>query len=634
MGKPNILIVDDKENNLVALEITLEETGAEFVRASSGNDALRMMLRTDFALAILDVQMPEMDGYELAQLIRSREQTKHLPIIFVSAVFSDDFHIFKGYDSGAVDFIAKPFEPKILINKVQVFLELYNQKKKSQQIAELYEKTFNAITDVVMILDESMGILQVNKSGCSLLGLAEEEIVGKYCYEIFHGSEMPCPDCRITDHNQKIHSCTWEIYHEKLDSHFLLSSSPLIYGEEEALLTVYVARDISEQKKIKEQLLQSEKLEAIGTLAGGIAHDFNNILSAVLGYTELSLLENALPPVLEENLYSIKKAGERAKELVFQILTFSRKSYIKRSPILIVPILKEVMKLLRATIPTTVEIKSIITADQEKILADPIEIHQIIMNICTNSFQAMEDEQGVIEISLLPVTVDDAIARSKGDLQPGDYLCLKISDTGKGIEKELQSRIFDPFFTTKEKEQGTGMGLSVVHGIISHCGGAITVESEPDKGAVFEIFLPVIQQTEEETTPEVSINPTPGSGHILFVDDEPNMALLGERYLEYLGYTAVTAASGTEALALFEKNPAEFTAVITDQTMPGLPGNQLAQKLIQIRPDIPVVLCTGYSTVVSEEKALLAGISAYLLKPISLQTLADTLHKIIQQTKS
>ena len=627
---PKILIVDDKINNLVALETILADTSAQCMRATSGDEALRLLLHNAFALAILDIQMPEMDGYELAQLIRNRERTSHLPIIFVSAVFSDHSHIFKGYESGGVDFLTKPFDPKILVNKVQVFLELYEQKKKLAHVADLYEKTFNAITDVVAIKDASMRIRQVNQQGCDLLNLSEEEIIGHYCYTLFHGSDTPCPGCKLAETPMHIPPSPWEIRHDKLGMDFLMSASHLDYSERGEVLTVYVARDITEQKKVEKQLVQTEKLEAIGTLAGGIAHDFNNILSAVLGFTELSLFEEDLPPDIIENLENIKKAGLRAKDLVAQILTFSRKNDVKRSPIYITPIVKEALKLIRSTIPKTIEIKSNIQVQQEKIIADPIEIHQIIVNMCTNSFHAIENEQGAISIELLPVQLDVNTAKEKHGLSPGEYLCLTISDTGVGIEKNIQKNIFEPFFTTKEQGQGTGMGLSVVHGIISNCKGTISVKSDVGIGTTFEIFFPLAPSQAEVATAVDTTNLQSGTGHILFIDDEPELVKVGRKYLEYLGYSVTTALSGTDALRIFRDDSNQFAAVITDQTMPGLPGNLLAQELLAIRPDIPVILCSGHSTVVSKQKAREAGIKAYLTKPVSIHNYSETLHNIIQ----
>lgn len=628
-SKAKILIVDDKQSNLITLQTILEDVDAEFVQALSGNEALQKTLHNDFALAILDVQMPEMDGYELAQFIRGREASKHLPVIFLSAVFSDDYHVFKGYESGAVDFISKPFEPRVLLNKVHVFLELYKQRKKIQRSGELYKKTFDGISDVVMIQDEDMRILRINQRGRKLLDLSEKQILGKTCHELFHGSPVPCEGCRYDEWRQEKGSCVWEMEHEKISRIFQESTSLLDTESGERVLVLHVARDITEQKQLERKLLQSEKLEAVGTLAGGIAHDFNNILTAILGYTEISRYTEDLSPELDSNLQQIGKAGNRAKELVAQILTFSRKADSKCSSLSIGPVIKEALKLLRATIPTTIEVVDEISCSQDLVLADPTGIHRIIMNLCTNSFHAIKNERGTITVSLKELQIPVTQVRRETDMPPGNYLQLVVSDTGQGMSDTLMDNIFDPFFTTKEKEQGTGMGLSVVHGIVHDCGGTITVDSESGKGATFTILFPVIGQIGHTGGVSGTIEPGKGTGKILFVDDESAIRELGKRYLEFLGYTTVVASSGDEALALFREDQDGFTAVITDQTMSGLPGNLLAEELMKIRSDIPVILCTGYSSAVSEKDALQAGIKAYLAKPIAIHVLADTLQKVI-----
>ncbi len=624
-----ILIVDDKQSNLITLQTILEDVDAEFVQALSGDEALQQILHNDFALAILDVQMPEMDGYELAQFIRGREASKHLPVIFLSAVFSDDYHVFKGYESGAVDFISKPFESRILLNKVHVFLELYKQRRKLQHSGDLYKKTFDGISDMVMIQDENMRILRINKRGCKLLALSEKQILGRTCHELFHGSAVVCKGCRYGESLETRSTCVWEIEHEQIARTFQESSSVLDSDSGERVLIVHVARDITEQKQLERKLIQSEKLEAVGTLAGGIAHDFNNILTAILGYTEISRYMENLSPELDSNLEQIGKAGHRAKELVAQILTFSRKAESKRSPILISPVIKEALKLLRATIPTTIDVIDEISNSRNLVLADSMGIHRIIMNLCTNSFHAIKDERGTITVSLKDLQIPVTEVSRETDMPPGNYLQLVVSDTGQGMNDMLMDNIFDPFFTTKEKEQGTGMGLSVVHGIVHECGGTITVDSESGKGATFTLLFPVIGQVGQAGGASSIIKLGRGAGKILFVDDEPAIRELGKRYLEFLGYTTVMASSGDEALALFRKDRDTFTAVITDQAMSGLPGNLLAEELMRIRSDIPVILCTGYSSAVSEKDALQAGIKAYLAKPIAIQVLAETLQRVI-----
>ena len=388
---------------------------------------------------------------------------------------------------------------------------------------------------------------------------------------------------------------------------------------------------LKEREQLINELQQSQKLEAIGTLAGGIAHDFNNILSAIIGYGELT--QKRLPEDSQEHQYvrHILKAGGRAKDLVSQILTFSRQSQPRQQPIDIEPITKEVLKLLRASLPSNIEIKSNVNTGGKMILTDPTRIHQIIMNLCTNSFHAMEEEGGLLEVNLLQTSIDKDQADSTPDLNPGDYLHLSITDNGCGIEQDILDRIFDPFFTTKERGKGTGMGLSLVHGIIKESSGCITVDSDVGKGTSFNLYFPVLKESYGEDASHLFPSIQKGSGKILLVDDEEEISTMARKMVEFLGYEVTTCTSSVEAFEIFEAQPDEYDLVITDQTMPVMSGTQLTQNLLSIRPDLPVILCTGHSNVVSAENAADFGIREFIMKPYTLQKFSNTIHKILGQ---
>ena len=390
-----------------------------------------------------------------------------------------------------------------------------------------------------------------------------------------------------------------------------------------------------EVKKRTAELHQAQKLEAIGTLAGGIAHDFNNILAAILGYSDLALEAVHDNSQLKSDLQQVKTAGKRARDLVGQILAFSRKSQRERYPIQIYPAVKEALKLLRASLPTSIEVRTNIATGPEKVMADPTEIHQIIMNLCTNSFHAMQEKKGVLDVSLGPVTVEPVTVEKKEaersrDLKPGPYLRLAVKDTGCGMERDVMDRIFDPFFTTKEEGKGTGMGLSVVHGIVKEYDGSITVSSEPAAGTTFELFFPVTDAAGPEKT-EDDVPLCRGDERVLLVDDDPALAVVGERMLKYLGYHVTSFSSPVAALQAFRAAPDDFDLVITDQTMPGLLGTELATELLQVRPSLPIVLCSGYSSLLSREKVLDAGIRAFLSKPLSIHQLAIEVRKVLSE---
>ena len=395
-----------------------------------------------------------------------------------------------------------------------------------------------------------------------------------------------------------------------------------------------VSRDITERKKAEKEkenleakLQQSHKMEAIGTLAGGIAHDFNNILSAVIGYTELGLNEAANHPGLKKKLNEILKAGYRARDLVKQILAFSRQAEHKKKTVQAKLIVTEALELLRASIPTTIEIRHNPMSDA-MILADPTQIHQILMNLCTNAEHAMSESGGILEISLNNVMLDQDFASRNPEITPGQYLCLTVSDTGQGMSKGLIKRLYDPFFTTKAPDKGTGLGLSVVHGIVKSHGGAITVQSEPGKGSSFNIFLPIVEKQIQPGI-EISLQVPTGNERILFIDDEISIMDLGRQVLEQLGYQVKTRSSSIEALELFKNFPDDFDLVITDMTMPYMTGAKLAEELMHIRPDIPIILCTGFSQSINEDQALKIGFRAFVMKPISIEAIARTIRKVM-----
>lgn len=375
-------------------------------------------------------------------------------------------------------------------------------------------------------------------------------------------------------------------------------------------------------KRRTAELHQAQRLEAIGTLAGGIAHDFNNILAAIIGYTELTLLKNKDNTELCADLKQVQCAGDRARDLVAQILTFARKSDTEYQALLISPIIKEALKLLRATIPSTVTIHQHIYEGPEKIIANATEIHQVIMNLCTNSFQAMANEQGVLTIDLYLTAAPETGTPA---------ICIEVKDDGVGMTEDEQKKIFDPFFTTKAKGTGTGLGLSVVHGIVTSCKGSISVESNKQTGSTFKLFFPVTASTKEETSP-TQLPFQGGCEHILFVDDEDNLRHLVNHMLTSLGYSAEIAPSGDKALTMLEKSNVPFDLIITDQTMPYMPGTELAREIRQTHPEIPIILCTGYSSMVNEKTAQEFGIQGFLQKPFTMQMLAQEIRTVLGDT--
>lgn len=373
-------------------------------------------------------------------------------------------------------------------------------------------------------------------------------------------------------------------------------------------------------------------MEAIGTLAGGIAHDFNNILMAILGYAELARMDLSENKIALGNLDGIVDAGKRARDLVQQILTFSRQTEQEMQPVQVKIMVKEVLKLIRASLPTTVDIRHNITSDS-LVMCDPTQIHQILMNLCTNAGFAMQEKGGVLEVVLDDVECDAGFPTENLQNKTSDCLRLTVSDTGCGIPAGILSQIFDPFFTTKEKGQGTGMGLAVVHGIIKDLGGTINVHSEPGKGSQFVILLPSHKNNMILSKNEDKANPG-GTEHILLVDDEQPLVNVGKNLLEKLGYEVTTTTSSVEAFKLFLLQPNEFDLVISDLTMPRMTGYELSEKLLSVRPDIPIFLCTGLSLGTSEEQLKKIGIRALVLKPLTSSEMAKSIRAVLDEERN
>jgi PAS domain S-box-containing protein len=389
-------------------------------------------------------------------------------------------------------------------------------------------------------------------------------------------------------------------------------------------------RDVTEKKKLEGQLHHVLKMESIGTLAGGIAHDFNNIIGIIFGNTELAMDDVPEWNPARHNLEEILTASFRAKDLVRQLLSFARKTKLEKKPTNILPIVKDSLKLLRSSIPTSIELRQNMAKNVDTILADPTQINQILINFCTNADHAMPDG-GVIVITLKNVELDEDTAAQYTDLNPGRYVNLVVSDTGHGISQEEIDRIFDPYFTTKEQGKGTGMGLAVVHGIVKGHNGLITVESELGKGTTFNIFFPAVEKeamVEIETGEEL---PT-GNERILFIDDEESLVKMGHQRLERLGYKVEATISPIEALELFRSKPDQFDLVITDLTMPKMTGDKLVKEILNIRPDIPIILCTGFSEKIDEKKANAIGASDYIEKPLDKRDFAFNIRKVLDAT--
>ncbi len=529
------------------------------------------------------------------------------------------------------------------------------ERKKMEETLKAERERLISILDGIpvptFVIDRNRQILLWNSNNEIFTGIAKEEVLGKSLdlSSIFRGKVSPTlaeliiemedvelvakfgrRGLRKSEVQPHAFESTGRIWIRGEERIVVIQAARIIGPHGEVVGAIQTAQDISDRIRLEVQLRQAQKMEAIGTLAGGIAHDFNNILSAVLGYTEMALGEPKLDNQLRRYLDQIFKAGERARDLVKQILAFSRQSDEKLRPLRVGPIVKEVMRLLRASLPSTIKISQEIHDDWDAILAHPIQIHQVLMNLCTNAAHAMRERQGELKISLVPVNVeppDNLIIHH--DLSPGKYLRLTVSDTGVGIDNEIIDRIFDPFFTTKKPGEGTGLGLSVVYGIVKNYGGTITVQSKVGKGTEFNVYLPLLTEVEDKQEAKVKAPIAGGKERILFVDDEAALVQLATSTLSGLGYEVVGRTSSLEALELFRAHPDSFDLVITDMTMPNMTGSELAQQLIHIRPDISVILCTGFSEAMTPEKAKALGLRELIMKPIIKIQIAEAIRRAL-----
>ena len=522
-----------------------------------------------------------------------------------------------------------------LLEFVSYQIATATERKRVEEERNRLATAIHHSADGIVITDENAKILFVNPAYEKTTGYSRNELIGQTPRLVKSGKQ-----------SKAFYQELWEtITSGKIwKGHFVNRKKSGVEYTEEATISpildergkivnfVAIKRDVTDELNMQARLRQAEKMEAIGTLAGGIAHDFNNIIAAIIGYAELSL-DDVKDERVKRNLDEILSAGQRAKELVQQILAFSRKTDEKKKPLRIASIIKESMKLLRATIPSTIEIKTDIGSKDSYILGEPMQVHRIMMNLCTNAWHAMRENGGVLEVSVKDVEMDQVSVKQYQELKPGPYVKITVKDTGKGIEPEMIDRIFEPYFTTKEVGDGAGLGLALVHSIVKSYHGEIVVYSELGKGTTFNILLPKIKGPAKKERKVKKPLPK-GNEAILFVDDEKNIATVGSQILRRLGYRVASATCGEEAIDIFRKNPDRFDLIITDQTMPRINGIELAKQILSIRSDIPIILCTGYSELVSKEKAKKLGIAEFLMKPLFSEELANVVRKVLDNHKN
>jgi PAS domain S-box-containing protein len=659
-----ILAIDDKQDNLTVLAAMLANLMPDclLLTALSGAEGLRKAQEQQPDTILLDVKMPGMDGYEVCSTLKTDPRTSHIPVIMATAVHTDPQSRARGLETGADSFLTKPIEGVELVAQIRAMLRIkkaedllrhemqLRDRVIDHKITELeasderYRELVEGTQDLITQMDGQGNFLFVNSAAQTILCGRPENCLGRPLFSFIHADDREETARRFFDFvrrkaargdfENRLVSRAGKTFHISWVANFHYD------GDDRLRFVNSIGRDITELKrtveekiKLEDQLRQAQKMEAIGTLAGGIAHDFNNILAAIIGYAEIARESLPKDSPVADDIREVLKAGLRAKDLVQQILTFSRRSGEQLSPLKLQFFIKEDLKLLRSIIPTTIDIRQNIDPQCGPVLADPTRVHQIVMNLCTNAYHAMrETGGGVLDVALTPfVAAQPPATVPESRLRPGAYVRLEVSDNGSGMDTATLERIFEPYFTTKAKGEGTGLGLAVVHGIMQSCGGEIIVSSRVGAGTTFHLYFPVIESESPPAAVETAAPPQTGRERIMAVDDEAALATFYQQTLKGLGYQVAAFTDSEEALDAFTRNPQGFDLLLTDMAMPKMTGEQLARKVLAVRPGLPVVLCTGYSEKINAEKAAQLGIAEFVMKPIRQGELALIIRKALDK---
>jgi len=662
----NILLVDDRRENLLILEALLRPLAQNLFTATSGTEALKLLLERQFAVVLLDVQMPEIGGIETAALIREREGSRDTPIIFVTAGDQNSPLAFEGYTAGAVDYLFKPLVPEVLRAKVSTFVhlakksqalerEIAQRLKAEAALEEALDELGKRINERTESLRESQALFRdfMNHSpAVAFIRNSEERLIYvNEPYERFYRASAAELAGRTL--NQIVPDATAEavldLYRRVMaedrmiqedhaipspdgDLHdFRFYAFPIVNAAGERFLGGF-ALDVSEQVQLQQQLLHAQKMEAVGRLAGGVAHDFNNMLAVILGYSELALAR--IPPgdLLRGHVEEVKKAGQRATTLTRQLLAFSRRQMVEPRHIDLNETLAGIEGMLNRLIGEDVDLSIVAAPAPAPVLADPGQIEQVVLNLVVNARDAMPTG-GKVTLEVSDVHLDETYAREHTGVAPGDYVMLAVSDTGQGMDAATRARIFEPFFTTKEQGKGTGLGLSTVFGIVKQSGGNVWVYSEPEHGTTFKIYLPRTQgaEPEPERIPEAPRAISPGSETVLLLEDDLMVRNMVRSVLQDTGFTVVEAAAPEEALRYCAEHSARIDVLLTDVVMPRMSGREVAEQLRAQFPHLKVLYMSGYTDDAVVRHGVLNAEAHFIQKPFSLASLTRKLREVLDE---
>jgi PAS domain S-box-containing protein len=632
-----ILYVEDELNDVELVKSLLSQGGIdhEMRHVQTRADFLAALEDEALDLILSDYSLPSFDG--LTALALARRLRPEVPFILVSGTLGEELAI-DSMKAGATDYVLKQRNTRLVPAVTRALREAQERRQhldatqELRRLATAIENTAEAIA----LTDTEGNIQYVNPAFETITGFTREEAVGQNMRLLKSGKQ-----------DRAFYEELWRTIStgKVWSGHFTNMKKDGALYEEDATISpvrddsgqiisyVAVKQDVTERMALERRARQAQKLEALGTLAGGIAHDFNNILAAITGYGQLAA--GCLPEDSPElaDLEQVLEAADRAKDLVRQILTFSQRREGKRQPVRLHLILEEALRLLRPSLPATIEIQRDIDKDCDPVCADPTQMHQVIMNLCTNAYHAMKENGGTLSVGLDRAKVHRGLVDLHPGLHEGSYAKLTVKDTGHGMDRETMERIFDPFFTTKDEHEGTGMGLSTVYGIVKACGGVISVDSEPGKGAAFDAYLPFAETATQEK--EAEDKPIQGgTERVLVVDDEQRLAELVGRQLSSIGYAVTVRSSSVEALADFSAQPHQFDLIISDRIMPEMAGLQFVQEVRRVRHDIPVIQISGAPESTPREEGKEQGISAFLYKPFAQRSLASVVRDILDKTKA
>jgi PAS domain S-box-containing protein len=674
-----VLIVEDDEDSRILLEFALGENHYEILSAENGKIALELTRKHLPDIIISDILMPEMDGYSLCKAIMSDKTLCHIPFIFYTATYTEAEDKQLALNLGATKFLVKPMEIESLLLEIQAVInnhcikqtELNHNieqkelilttdyaniiaKKLNKKVRDLekereqlskseskYRRLVEALRDNYFFYthDSNAYFTYTSPSIQNVLGYTQEEFQQHFQTYLTDNGMNSYVISKFDNGLKGIvqHPFEIEIFHKNgRKKRLYITEQPILNKNGNIISVEGIAQDITrrimaekELASAHERLEQAQKMEAIGNLAGGIAHDFNNILMPIFGYIDMIKSEFSEGSKGWEWSTTVQTAATRAKELVQQILTFSRCKEQEKKKVYIQSIAKEVIKFLQSSIPKSIEIRQSIYPVKNPICANPIQMHQVLMNLCTNAYHAMREKGGILAVSLSEIDISSDNQFEFPEFKEGTYIRIEVSDTGSGIKKEHMKKIFEPYFTTKSKNEGTGLGLSVVHGIITNHDGHIFVYSEPEKGTTFLIYIPVIQSFKKKDFPKLQNKELNGTERLLIIEDDDVILELLKKQLTSFGYQVVAISCPVKAFEIFSQNPQQFDLVISDMTMPKKNGISLAQDILSIRPDIPIVLCTGFSELINKDTAIAMGVKDFIMKPMSKYEMGKVVRDVL-----